>query len=46
MEVRAAFHKLMLAVHPDRHTDKSPEERARLEDQAKVITEAYNALKK
>jgi DnaJ-domain-containing protein 1 len=46
VEVRAAFHKLMLAVHPDRHTDKSPEERARLEDQAKVITEAYNALKK
>jgi len=44
-EVKAAFHQLMLAVHPDRHVNKSPEERARMEDQAKVITEAYNALK-
>lgn len=44
-EVRAAFHRLMLAVHPDRHVNKSLEERARMEDQAKVITEAYNALK-
>ena len=44
-EVRGAFHRLMLAVHPDRHMDKSPETRARMEDQAKVITEAYNAIK-
>lgn len=44
-EVKAAFHRIMLAVHPDRHVNKSPEERARMEDQAKVITEAYNALK-
>lgn len=44
-EVKAAFHRLMLAVHPDRHVNKSPEERTRMEDQAKVITEAYNALK-
>lgn len=45
-EVRAAFHKLMMAVHPDRHANKSPEERSKMEDQAKVITEAYNAIKK
>lgn len=44
-EVKAAFHKLMLEVHPDRHMSKPPEERARMEDRAKVITEAYNALK-
>ena len=44
-EVRAAYYKLIKELHPDVHTNKSPEERARMEDRAKVVTGAYNALK-
>jgi DnaJ-class molecular chaperone len=44
-EVRAAYYKLIKELHPDVHANKSPEERARMEDRAKVVTGAYNALK-
>jgi hypothetical protein len=44
-EVRDAYYKLIKELHPDRHVNKSTEERARMEDRAKVITGAYNALK-
>ena len=44
-EVRAAYYKLIKELHPDRHVNKSPDERARMEDRAKVVTGAYNALK-
>jgi len=44
-EAQVAFHRLIVQLHPDRNMNKTVAERERLEDQAKVITEAYNAIK-
>lgn len=44
-EAQAAFHRLMLNLHPDLHMNDTAAERARLEDQAKVVSGAYNAIK-
>ena len=44
-EAQAAYHRLARQLHPDRNMDKTVVERARMEDQLKVVTDAYNAIK-
>lgn len=43
-EIKAAFRKLSLQYHPDRHSGKSESERKEAEEKFKEIAEAYSVL--
>lgn len=44
--LHSAYRAHMMKLHPDRHSQKNPDEQQRLEQQASAVTAAYDILKK
>jgi molecular chaperone HscB len=44
-EVERAYFSCQLAMHPDRHTSKTPQEQALISERSALINQSYQALK-